>query len=183
MAKKKVAEIPAPPPDVLKRITTMATLLQTAQKTLADKEEEVRALKEDVTRLERESLPELMKEVGLSEVKLTSGLVVSVRQEYDAKITEKNKPKAFAWLIKHGFGGLIKTVVAIEFPKGAHETALEARAALVKSYEENEVLLDETVHAATLKSFVKERMQKGEAVPADLFGVFTYSKATIKSAD
>ena len=36
------------------------------------------------------------------------------------------------------------------------------------------------VHPQTLKAFVKEQLQKGQAVPMDLFGVFTGHRATIK---
>ena len=43
-----------------------------------------------------------------------------------------------------------------------------------------EVMQKQEVHSGTLKAFVKERIENGEEVPTDLFGVFTGERATIK---
>ena len=50
--------------------------------------------------------------------------------------------------------------------------------------EKEEVIVDrevvENVNAATLKKFIKEEMEKGKAVPFDLFSIHPYSKVKIK---
>jgi len=38
----------------------------------------------------------------------------------------------------------------------------------------------ENVHAATLKKFIKEELEKGSTVPFDLFSVHPYSKVKIR---
>jgi hypothetical protein len=43
-----------------------------------------------------------------------------------------------------------------------------------------EVTQKEQVHSGTLKAFVKERIEKGQEIPNDLFGVFTGERAFIK---
>jgi hypothetical protein len=123
-------------------------------------------------------LPMLMQEIGITSVKLETGETIEVKEDCDAKITEANRSSALAWLLAHGFGGIIKTCVSVSFGKGDHIKAEAARKALAAKYEG--VTLDESVHPSTLKAFVKERMKAAEPVPADLFGIFVYSKAVVK---
>ena len=121
------------------------------------------------------ALPELMAEVGLSEVKLEDGTVISITEEVAASIKEANRVPAMRWLVDHGYAGLIKSRVIVNTTP---EEAEELYGSLRGNYPELD--LDEKVHPMTLKSFVKERLAAGEDVPMDLFGVHPYSVAKIK---
>lgn len=165
----------------LKRVVDLGQQLVDRQADLAAAEEKVAAIKAEVTRLEREDIPALMAECGITEVKLTCGKTITVKEDCDARISEANRPAAFRWLLDHGFGGLIKTLVTMQFGKGEHDDAAYAANLLQQQFADRAVSLDESVHPQTLRAFVKERMTAGEPVPMDLFGVFPYSKAVISN--
>jgi hypothetical protein len=181
-AKKKeaLAEEASVPPSDLKRIVKMVGNLVDVKEKRVAAEDIVAELRKKELELERESVPTLMAEIGINQLRLSSGQTVSIAQDCEAKIPEEQKPKAFAWLIKNGFGGLIKTAVSVEFGKGEHDAAEKVKTTISRMFPANEVALAETVHPQTLKSFVKERHEKGEPVPATLFGVFMFKKAVIK---
>jgi len=162
----------------LERLVELASLMveqkervDTYTKLLADAKDAFR-------RTETEDLPELMREVGLGAVLLLDGTSVAVTDEVDCGITEARKPDAHRWLIDNGFGGLIKTGVSLDFERGNQEAATEFCEQVVELIGRTPEIV-ERVHPATLKSFVKEQLEKGIAVPFDLFGVRPYSKAKI----
>lgn len=163
----------------IERVTSLANQLVTSKKEVADAEKALADAKATMLRLEREDLPELMAEIGITSVKLDSGDVIEIREDCDAKITEANKPKALHWLLKNNFGGIIKTQVNIAFGKGEHEKADAAYQMLRQSFDKD-VSLEEGVHPQTLKAFVKERLAAGDPLPLDLFGVYPYKKAVVK---
>lgn len=162
----------------LERIVKMAELLVKAQADVKEKEDALKSAKFIALQLEREDLPMLMGELGLTEIKLTDGSVVQIKEDVDTRITQANRGAALKWLLDHDYGGIIKTNVAIAFGRGEHDSALEVRDRLEKDYEGVE--LKEDVHHSTLKAFVKERLEAGEDMPFDLFGIHPYSKAIIK---
>lgn len=166
------------PDSQLVRARKLAEQLAGVIKDIEIAEQEVKDLKELKLRLEREDLPMLMAEVGLNGFELTDGSSVTVTEEVDAGISEARKVEAFDWLIKHDFGGLIKTEVAVQFERGARGDALKLAEQLAKKLEG--VAVKEVIAPPTLKAFVKEQLQAGREIPFDLFGIFPYSKAKIQ---
>ena len=163
----------------LKRIVQLAELLRTHQTEIERLEEELKQLKAAALRIEREDLPLLMTELGLQEIKLGDGSVVKVSEDCDARISDATRTPALAWLNEHGFGGLIKTQIALTFGRGEHDKAIAVQQRLAADFDNVE--LKEDVHYQTLKAFVKEQLAAGASIPMDLFNVFPYSKATIKA--
>ena len=164
----------------LQRVVQLGELLVAQRAKLAEAEAAAAAIKATVLQLEREDLPALMSEIGVREIRLNSGKKITVQEDCEAKISDKNKPAAFRWLLDNGFGGIIKVLVEVQFGKGEHDQAQRVAEALQKKYRNNQVSLEENVHPSTLKAFVKERMTAGDPVPVDLFGVYVYNKAVIK---
>ena len=164
----------------LQRIVKLAEELRTQQAHVAELESQLAQSKVDVRRLEQEDLPLLMTELGLSQIKLADGAQVTVVADCTAGLTEATRASALAWLMEHGFAGLIKTEVTCAFGRGEHDAAstlaneLAARAL--------NPALEETVHPQTLKAFVKEQLAVGAPVPLDLFNVYTFTRAVIKAA-
>lgn len=164
-------------PTDIARVTALAGLLVNTAARIAVIEAELAAAQADYTRVEREDLPELMREVGLTKLTLTDGTEVTLTEEVTAAITEERRAAAHAWLREHNFGGLIKTVVTVPFGRGEEE---EARRMAERIAEEHECSLDEKVHPMTLKAFVREQVEDGKPLPFDLFGVHPFSRAKIK---
>lgn len=166
------------PDNALTRVRKLAEQLAGVMKDIDIAEQELKDLKELKLRLEREDLPMLMAEIGLNAFELLDGSSVSVSEEVDAAISEARKEEAFAWLISHNFGGLIKTEVAVQFERGARTDAMKLAEQLAKKLEG--VAVKEVIAPPTLKAFVKEQLAAGRAIPFDLFGIFPYSKAKIQ---
>lgn len=163
----------------LTRVVALAGLLRTQQQELNDLEEELKKKKAEALKTERVDLPALMAEFGLTEIKLEDGTIVSIKEDVDAKISEVNRPAAMGWLTANGFGGIIKTEVSVLFGAGSHDDAARLVGDLAKSGYSG-AQMAETVHPSTLKSFVREQLACGTAIPFDLFGIFPYNKAIIK---
>lgn len=159
----------------LTRIVAMAELLRSQQADLAAAEQAVKEAKAAMLTTERETLPLLMTELGLTEIKLKDGAVVSVKEDVDVKIPEARRSEAMDWLVKNGFGGIVKTEVSKQFGAGEMNEA-------VTLYETigDGAKLASTVHHSTLKSFVREQLAQGTNIPYDMFGIFPYSVAIIK---
>lgn len=137
-------------------------------------------LAEDQAKLDgllRKRIPEIMKDLGMEEFKLTDGSKVSVKADIKCSITEANKPTAFAWLEETSNDGIIKTKVGVDFGKGEMEEAKKAVELLQGAGLDASV--DRAVHPSTLKSFVKEMLEKGVNIPIDAFGIFEFTVAKI----
>ena len=166
-------------PTDIARVTALAGLLVNTAARIAAIEAELAAAQANYLRVEREDLPELMREVGLTKLTLTDGTEVTLTEEVTAAITEERRQAAHAWLREHNFGGLIKTLLTVPFGRGEED---EARRMAERIAEEHECSLDEKVHPQTLKAFVREQVEDGKPLPFDLFGVHPFSRAKIKMA-
>lgn len=169
--------------DSLKRISELGALMQEQQQAVAAAEAELRARKAALLRTQREDLPELMRECGVSELRLASGARVTLREDVEARITEARRAAAHEWLIERGFGGLICTAVEVDFPRGARGAAVELAERLTAEGvvpKGGELFVTESVHPATLKAFIREQMAAGMTVPFDLFSIVPFTYAQIK---
>jgi len=133
---------------------------------------------EDLNKLSRVRIPELMTTLGMEEFKLTDGSVVSVKADVKTSITEANRPAAFLWLEEHHYDGIIKTNVGLQFGKGEMEEAKKAEKVLADAG--FHASTERSIHPATLKSFVKERLEDGDNIPIDVFGIFEFKQSKIK---
>jgi hypothetical protein len=159
----------------LQRALKLAELLLAARKHLEAVEAQLKTAKEDVRRLEQEDLPELMQELGLETFKLTTGELIEVKQDIECGISEERRARAHAWLTDNGFGGLIKTEVVAKFGRDERDAAVAAAEQIGGE-------MVERVHPSTLKSFVKEQMEAGRAIPFDLFAIHPFNRVKITAA-
>ena len=166
--------------DNLQRVVSLAELLRKQRDDLAKAEDQLKDAKAALARTARNDLPQLMIELGLSEVRLVDGSLIGLKEEVDCKIPEARRAAAINWLVSNGFGGIVKTEVAASFGSGELDTATEALAVLMRY--DNGAKMQSNVHHSTLKSFVKEQLAAGTNIPFDLFGIHPYELATIKEA-
>lgn len=166
-------------PATLERLMILAESAKTLASEITEAEVKLEELKGKHVKLTRVRLPELMETLGLESFKLKSGEVIEIKESVNASITEENKPRAWEWLEEHHFDGIIKSAVALSFGKDELDKAKElvTKLADMGFYTE----LTRSVHPMTLKSFVKERLEAGDAIPLDTFGVFEFKEAKFKS--
>lgn len=161
----------------IKRAIALGNLLVKQADVVAELQTQLKKAQAEYLKLEREDLPALMQELGLSSFQLETGETIKVVEDVTTKIPAKHKAAAHTWLLEHGFGGLLKTQVTVEFGRGERDAAETAAGQLQEHYEH--VNMDESVHHSTLKAFVKEQREQGHHVPEDLFGIFPFNKATV----
>jgi len=128
----------------LGELSKLANEIPNLEAQIEERENELKAAKEKHRIVIEDLIPDLMTQLGISEIKTEDGRSLSVIKQYLAKIPKNKEGEAFSWLNEHGFSSIIKTKVV--------ETT--------------------GVHHQTLKAFVKEQMELGNEVPQDLFGVF-----------
>ena len=162
----------------LQDVSSIAEKVQQKQKAITTLEQNLKEEKQALLKLTDEDLPSAMAEMNLSSFRLANGSEVSVKNTYGAHIKKENQSKAFDWLRGHGHGDIIKNTVSVDFGKGEDN---EASALISETKGLGYTPSQKTsVHAQTLIAWVKERTEKGEEIDADLFGVWTGQRATIK---
>lgn len=155
-------------------------LLET-QKKMAAIDEQLKTLKATEATLSGQTIPNLMHKAGLSLIKLKDGSAVEVKPFYAARIPLSKVGEAFTWLRDNGHGDLIKNNVLITF---RCQQDNEAKSLVAELREKgHNVKQAEKVESMTLKAFVREQIQDGKNVPADLFGVYVASKTKITTKE
>jgi hypothetical protein len=148
------------------------------EKRIADLEEELKDAKREHRKIAEDLLPAAMDEHGMSQLKMDDGSEISVSPYYSASISKDRADEAFQWLTEAGHGSLIKNHVTAAFGRGEDNLAKDLLAEL-----EQRGMATQTktwVEPMTLKSFVKEQVEKGENLPYDLLGIFVGQRAKIR---
>ena len=159
-----------------KDLSTLVSQLKEIEDAIEACENTLKDLKYQKTKIEEQHIPSLMEEMG--QTKGTwNGVEVKLVQKIDARITEANKEAAFAWLRNNGHDGIIKNDVTMSFSKGEDNLAGDAIGLLRdKGFDP---VQKTSVHASTLKSFIKNGLEKGISLDLDLLGGYVRNVATI----
>jgi hypothetical protein len=145
---------------------------------LAEQEQAMKETKAALHKITDEQLPEALEEMGLQKFTLTDGSEISVKPIYSASIPRDRREEAFQWLRDHEFGDLVKNNVTVTFGRGEDADAKEfMNLCGSQGYVPDQL---EKVEPMTLKAWLRERVEAGDAVPLDLFGAFISQRATIK---
>lgn len=166
------------PVATLERLTELATRAKELEKEIDADTVKLEEKKGEYDRIVRQHIPTVMDELGMEEFKLVDGSKVTVKNDIKCGLTEERKPAAFAWLRETSNDGIIKTLVSLSFGKGEAAQAERAVEALHAAGFDH-AASDDSVHPSTLKSFVKECLENGVAIPLETFGVYEYKIAKI----
>ena len=141
-------------------------------------EDKLKQRKKDLELLSSEIIPTMMSEMGLSQLKLMDGSQIDVKPFYNATITQANKEAAYNWLRSNDLGDIIKNEVIVSFGRGEDNKAAEySELAKGQGRQPTQKL---KVEPMTLKALVRERIEAGKPMPAEIFSVFVGNKTTIK---
>ena len=164
--------------DKLDGVARLAQEAAILEKEIAEFEQFAKEKKQALHKITDEQLPEALEEMGLQKFTLTDGAEISVKPIYSASIPRDRKDEAFQWLRDHEFGDLVKNNVTVTFGRG-EDTIAKDFVDLCGSQGFTPSQL-EKVEPMTLKAWLRERVEAGDAVPLDLFGAFISQRATIK---
>ena len=142
-----------------------------------DAETHLKALKAEKRRLEFESIPEVMDEMGVERLDV-DGATVSLKSFVSASIPVEKREQAYNWLREHGLDDIIKNDVVLSFGRGEDNVAGDLMVDLEQRGFHPETKTH--IHSMTLKAFIRERVEKGLPIDLDLFGAFVARTAEIK---
>lgn len=159
-------------------VASLARDIRSTEEVISDLEEVLKTTKAKLLKLTDEELPALMEEMGISSLTLDDGSVVKVTRTYGGSILVENRPKAYEWLREHGYDDIIKNTVICQFGRGEDDRAK----GFAEFAAENGFAPEQKteIHSQTLRAFVKERIEKGDAFPMELFGAYIGQRAIIK---
>ena len=151
------------------------------QKEVAALEDKLKKKKEEELKLSEQDIPNLMQKTGVSLLKLTDGSSVEIKPYYGARIPASRTDEAFDWLRENNHGDLIKNNVTLTFGRNQDNEAKSIVDDLRNKG--HNVKQAEKVEPMTLKAFVREQIEKGKDVPADLFGVYVATRTKITTKE
>jgi len=187
-------EAPAPlPEDKASRVNALVQRQLMLERKHAEAEELLKKVKKELESVSDQALPDLMDDLGISELKLTGGSVIKIDTTIRASLGRTKDPEkaeqAIAWIMNNDHPHLIKHTLSIPLTAGQSELGDKVVEELdllnEKLAEENEAwsisVEDKTdVNANTLAAFVRGELKEGRPVPEDLFNVHRARKAKIK---
>lgn len=167
-------------PASLERAKALAIELREAQQAVEAIEENLQSAKSLANKIKTQDLPEVMKELCLINFTLDDGSVVTISEFASGSIPndEKKREEALAYLEELGASDLIKTFIELTFDKTQTKEAKKATDLLKKAG--IQYAISQSVHAASLAAFVKERMKSGEKIDPSRLGVYFGNVAKVK---
>ena len=143
-------------------------------------DEKLKEEKKKLLKMTDEDLPALMTEANSMEFTLLDGSKVTIKPQYGGSIKVDNRPEAFAWLRKHKHDDIIKNTISCQFGRGEDDLASSFKAFAEKEgYIPNQT---EKIEPMSLRGWIKERVEKGEEFPMELFGAYVGQRAVITKA-
>ena len=166
------------PAEKLQNVVNLARLQLDLAQHIETAEMELGALQDSYKHVSETELPDAMASIEMKELTLQDGSKIKIEPFYGASITKENQVPAFNWLKENGHESLIKHDMVISFGKGQEANAVRAADLLkVQGIEFSDKM---SVHAQTLKAFVREQLEDGAPLPMDLFSVHVGNKTIIK---
>jgi hypothetical protein len=165
--------------DQLAGISALGKRAKELEKELEDLESVLKTRKEQYRKLTEESIPEALTALNMKGFVMEDGSKVEVKAFYSASISEARRAEAFQWLRDNGFDDIIKNTVSVQF--GRNEDELCTRLLSLLGEQGFPALQAEKIEPSTLRAWVKEQVERGNAFPQELFGAYIGKRAVIKS--
>jgi len=164
----------------LSSVAALAKRAKVLEKEIDDLEKSLSERKEQQRKLLEESIPNMLSELGMKDFSMADGSKITVKPFYSASIPEEKRAEAYEWLRDNGFDDIIKNTVSVRFGRGEDELCDQ----LLNLLREQNYPVEQAqkIEPQTLKAWVREQVERGNAFPTELFGVYVGQKATIKSA-
>ncbi len=166
--------------DSLKRANDLARKQVECELAVSRAEAALAEAKAELQGVAERELPDLLAEIGLTEIVLSSGRRVTVKETIRASIPKQYKLAAHQWLEENGQGGLLKRKLIVAFNREQQEAAEALMHELRDRSEPMDVKSEMKVEPATLRAFVTRMVTEGHDIPEELFGVFRQRLTVIK---
>lgn len=141
---------------------------QDAELAVVEAESALKRAQQRLRQVSEYDLPQHMEALSLGEFTTHEGLRVTVQKKIRASIGDR-KAEAYKWLIENDQDALIKRTVVVALNRDEGEKAKLLLENLRGQFPN--VAESMKVEPATLLAFVKRRLEKGEELPLETFGV------------
>lgn len=161
--------------DLAEQLVRLDAVVEERREALAQAEKSARILSEEL-------IPKIVEELGMPippeglKIPTRRGFSILVKEYVSASCAKDRMPALIAWLDANGESGMVKREIKLAFNRDQGEEAIALRDELRGRYPA--VDANETVHALTLKAWVRRRLEAGEDVP-DVVALNVARKATV----
>jgi hypothetical protein len=167
-------------PAALAKAKQLAAECINAQSRVERLQAEEGLLKGRINHLKTIAIPDAMKQAGIGSF-ANDDLSVIVEDFVAGTLPkeEKARQKALDLIEKYGGGGLIRTVITIDFAKEDHDKAVK----LYKELRKNNALnieLKSDIHNQTYLAFIRERLEGGKKIDTKTLNVFVGNTTKFK---
>lgn len=162
----------------LTKIAQMGEDLYAAQAEVLLKEAELKQAKRVLYQVQEVDIPEYMDEIGLTKFE-TADISVEIKESLRVTPLAANRPKVMAVVTAAGDANLIKDTISFMFTKGQNDEAEKFYDAAIA--EGKAPKREQKIESSTLRAYVKGKLEAGEDLDLDLFGVSMAKKAVFKT--
>ena len=170
-----------PTPGDLSHLTDLSRAQLQLAEDVREAEEALAKKKFELARIAEVEIPKLMATLGLQKFTLATGHTVAVKEELYTKVPKKHRTEAYLWVEANGGEQLPKRAFEITFSKDDEAWAKKFERDCLQRKKPLNIQRDMTVAPATLKVFLRQKLEAGDEVPMALFGAFQKRVAVISS--
>jgi hypothetical protein len=166
--------------NVLSVIKGYGDVLANLEKSIREKEEEVKSLKKEQKQIAEQTLPDIMDDAGINEVTLANGTKIECKDYIFARI--KDEFTAFKYLRDKGEDSIIDNRIQINLPKGFEQAAQMLMGFLEQNNLQSMAQQKKSVHFKRLESWVRDALEREDLddLPRNAFGVYEGRKVIFK---
>lgn len=166
--------------DVLSVIKGYGDVLANLEKSIREKEEEIKSLKQEQKQIAERTLPDIMDDAGINEVTLSNGTKIECRDYIFARI--KDEFTAFNYLRDKGEDSIIDNRIQVNLPKGFEQAAQMLMNFLEQNNLHSMAQQKKSVHFKRLESWVRDALEREDLsdLPKNAFGVYEGRKVIFK---
>lgn len=173
-----------PDENEIKRLGRLVVKLAELMLEEQEADENLKRIQKERRQYEQNLIPELMEQIGMSEVTTMGGMKVTCKDVIRVSFPKdpEKVQRAFAWLRETGNDGIIKRQFTIQYGRGDGAWAEKFNELLAEQEVEEHAHVEQTktIHPTTLKSFLEKELVKGTDPPLEDFGAFQQKFAKIK---
>jgi Arc/MetJ-type ribon-helix-helix transcriptional regulator len=157
----------------------LANRQQASEKRVAELEEALDEEKKKLRQISEIEIPNFMDGMNGS-TELPDGRKVTISDAVRASLPKDRADEGAKWLAEHNSGSIVKQKFVIEFNKNQEDKAKAFEEFLNSNPKCPVYTRENSVHHSTLTSWARKKLESGEQIPMELFGVHVSKKTKIK---
>jgi hypothetical protein len=167
--------------DNLTKIANLGNYFVSLNREIEDIEAELSRKKKEFNRLSTETIPEVMRNVGMTAFQLGNVFKISIKPVLVVKLDKDKVDAADSWLDKHGHSGMVKNHVEVFVPKDIDKERLEDLKRGIEALD-FDYSVNKAIHYQTLNHWAREMNENGEVIPEEIFNVYRGTKTEIEGS-